>query len=313
MHKWWAILFGVIMALAGLLFVVAPFIRGWWLPLNVATFGGAIDNLFYLILGITGFFFVLTEVLLVYNIYRFHAQDGQKSDYVHGSHQLEMLWTFIPGAILLFLALWQIPAWVEVKFQSQMPLPPDKNTQVMVVQARQWEWRVRYPNTRRLAAWDNGQEDPADFYRKPRPDDVWVVNEIHAWKGDLNDTTTNKGKVLVYLETRDVLHSFFLPNLRLKQDALPGKTIPVWFKAFEANTHFDTSRQQWVDGHRWDAATNSWQKDDNYIWELACAEYCGSRHSMMRGKFYVYPTKDDFLKWLAEAEKQAHATQPETE
>src|SRR5437870_4985621 len=97
-----------------LLFVVSPFV-GWWLPKNVATFGGGIDDLFYLILIITGFFFVLTEAILVYNLFKFHYRPGQKAAYIHGNHKLELTWTFVPGVILLILSIVQIKVWAEVK------------------------------------------------------------------------------------------------------------------------------------------------------------------------------------------------------
>src|SRR5579859_2877000 len=60
-------------------------------------------------------------------------------------------------------------------------------------------------------------------------DDIDLPNELHTWKG---------AKVKIYLKTEDVIHSFFLPQLRLKQDALPGKTIPIWFEVTEANVEY---------------------------------------------------------------------------
>src|SRR5262249_59741207 len=110
-------------------------------------------------------------------------------------------------------------------------------------------------------------------------------------------------KVFVHLRTQDVIHSFFLPNLRLKQDALPGKTIPVWFAVTEHNTEYDPNLKRWVQMARSDM-----------IWELACAEFCGTRHSMMRGKLYVHKDKADYLAWLkqAEAEQNSHQAAPTT-
>lgn len=294
MQKFWGILFGVVMSLAFLTFVIAPFMPGWWLPKNVASYGGGIDALFYLILAITSFFFVLTEAILVYGMLKFIARPGEKSIYTHGHHRLETLWTIIPGVILFFLALWQVNVWAEVKFQKNMP-KPDRNVQQMEVTARQWEWRVRYPSPERIAAWDRDEKLAETFGRDVHADDVHAVNEIHVWQGS---------KVLVHLNTRDVLHSFFLPNLRIKQDALPGKTIPVWFEATESNTVRREGR--WVDG----IDPNSGQPAHDYLWELACAEFCGTRHSFMRGRLFVHGTKSDFLAWLRDAQARENATQP---
>jgi cytochrome c oxidase subunit 2 len=301
MQKFWGILFGAVMFAALLLFIVSPFISGWWLPKDVSTFGGGIDRLFYLILGTTGFFFVLTEAILVYAMWRYASGPGRRSSYVHGNHTLEMVWTVIPGVLLFLLAIVQINVWAEVKFQKNMPAP-DAKTQQLEVVARQWEWRIRYPSAARMESWKHNPKAAEDFDRTPHQDDVHIVNEIHVWKGGMEPQEQHR--VLVHLKTRDVLHSFFLPNLRLKQDALPGKTIPVWFAVTESNTNPvedpKTHEKRWVEVG-YDTATGA-VKDPDKIWELACAEFCGARHSLMRGKLYVHDNEADFLDWLKHAE-----------
>jgi len=230
MQKWWAYFFGVILAGAFGLVAVAPAL-GWWLPENVCVFGKDVDLLFYGILAVTGFFFVLTEGILVYALYRFAGQPGRKAQYSHGNHKLELVWTLIPALILLFIAFAQVRAWERIKYQSRMPIPD----QVVQVTARQFEWRLRYPtmptlksmvgaadraSTGERASVENWKEsNVAESWAKdPHIDDLHMVNEVHTWKG---------AHVRVYLKTRDVIHSFFLPNMRIKQDALPGKTIPL--------------------------------------------------------------------------------------
>jgi cytochrome c oxidase subunit II len=293
-QKFWSILFGGTMLGALLLFIAAPLV-GWWLPKNVATFGAGIDWLFYLILAITGFFFVLTEAVLAIALWRFAARPGHKAVYQHGNHRLEVIWTVVPGVILLVLAIVQIKVWAEVKFQKNMPAANGK-TQQMEVLAKQWEWRVRYPSSARMQEWEKNPDAAKDFDMNPHVDDIYLPNEIHIWNGPANDIN----RVLVHLKTEDVIHSFFLPNLRLKQDALPGKTISVWFAVTEHNTELDPKSS---------AAEPRWI--NNEVWELACAEFCGTRHAMMRGKLYVHKDKDDFLTWLkhAEAEQNRHKTE----
>ena len=302
MQKFWSLLFGAIMLGALLLFVVAPFV-GWWMPKNVATFGGGIDALFYVILVVTAIFFVLTEAILVYNMYRFAARPGQKSTYIHTHHKLEMIWTLVPGVLLFLLAVVQIRVWAEVKFQKNMP-KPDGTTQQMEVTAKQWEWRVRYPSSKTMESWEKDPKLADKYDQKPDFDDVHLANEIHVWQGS---------KVLVHLKTRDVIHSFFLPNLRLKQDALPGKTIPVWFSVTEHNTEKvvdpSTGAARWVEIGGYDRTTRQPNRPD-MIWELACAEFCGTRHSMMRGKLYVHKDKADFLDWLKHAEAEQNRREP---
>jgi cytochrome c oxidase subunit 2 len=319
-QKFWSILFGGVMGGALLLFIVSPFVHGWWLPKNVATFGGDIDNLFYLILGITGFFFVLTEAILIYAMWRFAGQPGRKASYTHGHHRLEVIWTLVPGAILLLLAIVQVNVWLHVKDKKYMWLyikdageqvasraKTDDLAQQIEVTARQWEWRIRYPSSKRMESWVKDANLAKDFAQSPHLDDLHLVNEIHTWKG----STDKEHRVLVHLRTLDVIHSFFLPNLRLKQDALPGKTIPVWFAVTDHNTTAITNRDtnkkdRWVE-IGYDPATGK-TNDLGMIWELACAEFCGTRHSMMRGKLYVHENEADFLDWLKQAEARQNQT-----
>jgi cytochrome c oxidase subunit 2 len=304
--------------------VIAPFM-GWWLPKNVSSYGHKVDNLFYLILAITGFFFVLTEALLVYFMYTYAGRPGRGEHVfghhyaerkvfwtsffksiarpvtavIHNEHRLEQAWTFIPAAILLFIAFAQIGTWEEIKYQSRM-LEPGEHPQYIEVSARQFEWRVRYPSASTMGLLTDPKA-AENFSNSPQIDDIHVVNEVHTWKDQ---------KVMVFLKTRDVIHSFYFPNLRLKQDALPGKTIPVWFRAVESNTVRQGDR--WVDGDGIDETTGK-PKDPTKVWELACAELCGWGHYKMVGKLYVHETQADFLEWLKSAQAQQNLSEPPAE
>jgi len=295
-QKFWAILFGAVLAAAAGLFVVAPFIPGWWLPKNMASYGPDVDHLFYLILGFTGFFYFLTEGIMVYAMWKYIARPGEKSSYTHGSHKLEMLWTVVPALILLFIAFAQVSTWSHIKYQSRMPVPD----QVFELTARQFQWDFRYPteeqNKKMLAGWKKGEEteESAAWQREPHFDDVKLENQVHTWKG---------ARVRFYLKSRDVIHSFFLPNMRMKQDALPGKVIPVWFDTAgsesEPNCHYDESQKQWV-------------IDEGKInqSELACAELCGWGHYKMRGVVFIHKDKADYDEWLKHAWAAQNNTKP---
>ena len=276
-QKGWSIFFGVVLLGTFLLFAIAPFV-GWWLPPNVSTFGPEVDFLFYLILGFTGFFFVLTEGLMVYAMYRFTWRPNTKAQYVEGNHRLELMWTIVPAAILLFIAIVQINAWERIKYQAKMPNPD----LVIQVTARQWDWSMRYADIPQPL---NGRV----WSEIPAIDDIYLPDEFHCWK-DAN--------VRIYLKTQDVLHSLYFPQFRLKQDALPGKTIPMWVNATDANTHYDEK-------------TGKWEIDKNKIWEITCAELCGGGHYRMRGMVYVHKDKEDYLKWLKHAQDEARSRQPE--
>jgi cytochrome c oxidase subunit 2 len=220
-------------------------------------------------------------------MYRYTYRPGQKADYVEGNHRLEIAWTLVPAAILLFIAFAQINAWERIKYISRMP-----EAQVVVqVTARQWDWSIRTPaDAERFYVSDKTSDadkqikhkEARHWAERTEMDDLVLPDELHTWK-DAN--------VKIYLRTQDVLHSFFLPNLRLKQDALPGKTIPMWFKATDHNCRYnaDTGKTELT--------------DPNKEWEIACAELCGGGHFRMRGKLYVHETKDEYLKWLTAAVK----------
>lgn len=311
MHKFWSVVFGGIIFLEIMLFVVAAFIPGWWLPKQVSTFGDTADRLFYMILWITAFFFVLTEAILVYNIWKFgDPQPGRKSPYVHGNHKLEVIWTIVPAGILVLISVLQIGSWEEIKYVTRFPRP-DPSVHQLVVVARQWEWRIRYPSPEELKRWDRDPKGPENWSKLAEYpyedygqfDDVHDVNAVHCWMME----EKGGGRVRLALKTRDVLHSFFLPHLRLKQDAVPGKVIPVWFAVNDWNTSYDEKTKKWVDGFNPKTGQSG---DHEYIWDLACAEFCGTRHSMMKGRLYVHKDRADFIKWLEYQQKEQNARLP---
>lgn len=304
MQKGWSLFFGVVLFATFIIWFAAPFF-GWWLPENISTLGAEADRLFYLILGATAFFFVLTEVILVYALWRFGARDGEKSTYVHGNHRLEMLWTAVPAAILLFIAFSQIGSWMQIKYTSQMPSPD----LTVSVTARQWEWRMRYPADAARFHYDadEGRSEKTRLGRawaeRPEADDIHVPNELHAWKN---------ANVKLWLRTVDVLHSFTLPNLRLKQDTLPGRTIPMWFRANRGNARFGLFKDGKEVPVKLDDAgvitepANLLEHEGRIIesgnrkdaWEIACQELCGTRHYAMRGRLYVHESKASYQTWL---------------
>jgi cytochrome c oxidase subunit II len=325
-NKLWSILFGVIMLLCGLSFVISPWM-GWSLPEGVSTHSDAVDFLWYVILYITGFFFFLTEAILIAFMFLYAGEGGAKPARVggwpaalkpleavlHDSHRIEMAWTLVPALILLFIAFAQIGTWAEVKYQKNMPDygKKDANGKPLVplqidLSARQFEWRIRYPHPDRMKQWLDPanidkkavRDDFASFNRVPQFDDVHDVNEMHLWKGN---------PTVVYLTTRDVIHSFNIPVMRVKQDALPGKTIPVWFVATKANTAKDEKTGEYVDRRRFDESGKA-QEDRAYRWDIPCAELCGWGHYRMIGRVYVHNTQEEFLDWLEQAEKRGHAT-----
>ena len=224
------------------------------LPEAVSTYAKDIDNLFFVILWIVLFFFFLTEGLLVYFIVKYRAREGGKAKHTHGSHALELAWTFIPGLILFALAVFQTGTWGMIKFKGRMPhegqVDPDTGQVPVVIRvfAKQFEWHFGYEGMD--GTWGT-------------PDDVVKLAELHVPVGR---------KVIVKLQTRDVLHSFWLPNARLKQDLLPGRTINQWFEITKPGTY-----------------------------PVVCAELCGNGHTTMQGRM-IAQSQADYDEWIKQQE-----------
>ncbi|MCC6418028.1 MAG: hypothetical protein IT429_07230 [Gemmataceae bacterium] len=326
MGKGWSIFFAVVLLACLGLFVAAPFI-GWWLPEQLSAHAPDIDHLYYVILWITGFFFILTEALLVVFMWQYAARPGQQehvfghhaaekkvfwtscckrlfrpvSALLHDQHRVELAWTLVPAAILLYIAFAQVGTWVEAKYKERGDklMAGDKVPVQAAVSARQFEWRMRYPSVAEWKRW-KGDSTAAKQWARSKDghfDDVHVVNELHVIKDR---------PVVVSLSTRDVIHSFNMPHMRVKQDALPGRTIPLWFTPVKkSNTVRGTDRHgnpEWQDGGGHDAKGRP--KDQSLVWEVACAELCGWGHYRMIAKVFVHADEADFEAWLAHAEKE---------
>ena len=308
-NKGWSILFGVTMAGCALGFAISP-LMGWWMPEGVSTHAGDVDFLFYVILYITAFFFFLTEGILVYFLFAYaETSDGKRpvshdaeypgfmkplTNLLHDQHRVELAWTFVPAVILLYISFAQVNTWADIKYTSRnQGKQGGVAAQQLAVSARQFEWRMRYPSVARFEKWMADKNPTAadftSFGKVPQADDVFVVNEMHIWKGNA---------VVVHLTSRDVIHSLNLPNFRVKQDALPGKLIPVFFTPTKANTKFSTEKNRWLDG----VDPETGKEDTNLIYDIPCAELCGWGHYRMIGRVYVHKDQADFLEWLKSAE-----------
>ena len=211
-----------------------------WLPEDVSTFGQEIDQLFYLIYYITAVTFILVTLLMIVFLIMYRQKEGRRATYTHGNTTLEIIWTIVPAAILIVLSFMSVSTWAKVKRHA-----PDSDFELAVT-AKQFNWEIVYPGADKKFGTD---------------DDVQFDNDLHV--------PVNK-VIRVHLSSKDVIHSFFLPNLRLKQDAVPGRTILVWFEATKPGRY-----------------------------ELPCAELCGFGHSGMRGWLYVH-TPEEYQKWATE-------------
>lgn len=263
-------------------FVYSAYRPGGWLPENISTGGHGIDTLFYIILTVTGIIFVITEILLVYAMWTGRGDDQGKANYYHGHNILEITWTLATAAILLFIAFYQMPIWAKAKYYGSRP----KKDPDCLVEASQFLWQIRYPCTK-----SDGSPSVLKTVNPDLSQSFELINELHTYPGE---------PILIHLRTRDVIHSFWLPELRVKQDALPGHLSPVWFQV---------DRDALTDAHKIKVtATNApgAKEYEVFQYEWVCAELCGWGHFRMHAKLYVHPSKQDYLAWLRE--KSANVT-----
>jgi cytochrome c oxidase subunit 2 len=226
----------------------------WWLPDEGTKIAGEVDSLFYVILWITGVTFILVFATQIVFMIRYRYREGRRAHYTHGNNRLEIAWTIAPALILIFLAFFSRSVWSEMKQQ----FPDEDKSFVVEIRPRQFQWDITYAG--------------ADG-KFGTPDDISAINQLHVPAGK---------DVLIKLSAQDVIHSFFVPEFRIKQDAVPGMMTRSWFNC---------------------------PKPGNY--EIACAELCGLGHYRMRGYLTVHD-QAGFDKWYQEqiAEKTAQLAPP---
>jgi cytochrome c oxidase subunit 2 len=205
---------------------------------------------------VTGVVFILTNVLLAYFGWRYQDQAGARAAYWHDNPRLEWTWTLVTAVIMAVFAFHALGLWAKVTQAA----PPDAF--VVEVTGQQFAWNVRYPGPDGVfGKTDYKLVDPSAL------NFIGLDREDPAAKDDLvlqNQLFLPEGRpVRVRLRSLDVIHSFFLPNFRVKLDAIPGMTVETWFVPTEAG-----------------------------VYEIACAEHCGLGHYRMRGQLTVVPPGD---------------------
>ena len=212
------------------------------LPESASSIAPSVDRLFWAILWITGVFFFIVQGALLFFVLLYREKPGKKAAYLHGNTAVEVIWTIVPAIILLVLTIASQKAWAEIRFPHRFP----KASLTIDILAEQFAWNVRYSGP-------DGQFETAD--------DVTTLNQLHLPVGET---------ALIKVRSKDVIHSFFVPEFRIKQDAVPGLPTQVWIKP--------TRQGQY---------------------EIRCAELCGLGHYRMRG-FVTTESADQFQKWLAQ-------------
>ncbi len=200
-------------------------------PEEASTLAGKVDALYFFLLAVSAFFVVLIAGLILYFAVRYRRRSpDEQGARIHGGLLLETIWTIIPLGLSLVMFIWS----ADIYFQAYEP--PKGNAINVYVLAKQWMWKFQHMD---------GQRE---------------INELHV---PVNE------RIKLIMTSQDVIHSFYVPDFRIKMDVLPGRYRTLWFQATKPGTY-----------------------------HLFCAEYCGAGHSRMVGQVVVMsPT--DYQAWIA--------------
>jgi cytochrome c oxidase subunit 2 len=250
-NRFWSILFFLVPLLAIGSFVMANLnvwpLEGLQSPNNVNRAGKAIDHLFRLVPLLAAAILLSTGSILAWTLWRFDHRRNRISSYFSSNIRLEFVWSVVPGLILIALAAYQWKAWSENKINRPMismngervPKPPHA-----LIRAKQFGWEIYYPGL-------DGHLETQD--------DIYVENLLVVPADE---------DITLQFDSRDVIHSFSVAALRLKQDIVPGMTQFVWFHATAVGQ-----------------------------FEIACTELCGWGHYKMKGLMRIVPRRE-FEDWM---------------
>jgi len=262
---------GIVFGLSMLVLIVVSlyyFIgQPYWFPALTSTHGGQIDQVFGAVLLVTGIAFIVVQGMLGYFVARYGSQGTERAAYWHDNPKAEAILLIGTAVILTVLVFMGQRVWANIYFADR-----PANALVIEVVGQQFSWNFRYAGAdgqfgkidpKFISGTDAFGLDPSDPTGK---DDIISTNEVHVINGR---------PALFRLRSNDVIHSFFLPNARVKQDAVPGMQIDIWY-------------------------TPDTQNSERNAFEVACAELCGLAHYRMRGFMTVDPNEGELDKWFKE-------------
>jgi cytochrome c oxidase subunit 2 len=187
-------------------------------PVRAAAGAGNVDALYIFLLALSGFMCLAIFTMILVFATKYRRQRGVEAEQIEGSSALEITWSIIPLGIFMVIFVWGAVIYFHER------TPPRDASEVYVV-AKQWMWKLQH------------QEGPRE------------INELHVPVGR---------NVKLIMTSQDVIHSFYVPAFRIKQDVLPGRYTTAWFRASKPGTY-----------------------------HLFCSQYCGTMHSGMIGQVVV--------------------------
>ena len=258
-------------------------LKGKILGESASVQGDHIDTMIEITLWVTGFVFVLTQILLFWFAFKYQESDKRRAYYFPHDNKLELIWTVIPAIVLTVLVGFGLYYWFQITGEAP------KNAQVVEVTGSQFKWEFRYPGKDGILGKkyfkniDETKSNPLGqiWDDKTNHDDVYATTEAHV--------VVNK-PVKFVINAKDVIHDVGLAHFRLKMDAVPGIPTTLWF-----TPKFTTAEMKKKHGN-------------NFNFELSCDQMCGAGHFGMRGVIVV-ETQAEFDRWLAGKQPQYAAAQ----
>jgi cytochrome c oxidase subunit 2 len=280
-----------------------PTTLGWGPNIAASAHGPEVDYLFNLTLFFTAIVFVLTHIALFWFTWKYKGKQGKIGLYWAHNETLEMVWMIIPSVVMTFLVVGGLQAWNNI----MLDLPenavsvtlPEEDGQYIEIEATgsQFLWFLRYP----------GRDGKIGTKYFTQINSSNKVGQTWTDEKNMDDFMTNEivlpvGKpVRVRITARDVLHNFYIRDMRVKTDAVPG--MPTYFN-FTPTVTTDSMRRRLSQEPEWQVADKNFdtkQRWELFEYELACAELCGNGHYSMRNLVKIV-TEEEYLDWLDKQE-----------
>ena len=254
-------------------------------PINASEHGLVIDHMNGWIHWLMLILFIGWGIFFIYTLYKFGLNNNnEKADYEGVKSHYS---TYVEYGVILFevflLIAFAMPVWSMVK--TNLPDIDNDTIEIRVI-AQQFAWNIHYPGADGKFGKTNidlvdEESNPVGLDRESvnGADDIVKVNQMHI--------PVNKD-IMIYLSSKDVIHSFSLPEMRVKQDAIPGITVPVFFKATLTSDDFIKK----LEGTKRNEL-------DQKGYEIACAQLCGNSHYRMKG-YMTVETMEEYESWLEE-------------
>lgn len=256
------------------------------LPFDSASVEGSrVDSMLWITLGVTGFVFVATQIVLFWFAYKYQEGD-RKVFYFPHNNKLELLWTIVPAIVLTILVVVGLRNWF--LFTGE----PPKDAMVVEITGKQFNWIYRYPG--KDGSFGKKYYKNIDDANNNLLGILWDDQLSHDDVVVTDKMVLVKGKpVKLVIGSRDVIHDVGLSHFRLKMDAVPGIPTTMWF-----TPQYTTKEMA--------QRTNN----PNFVYEISCDQMCGNSHFSMRGIIEVVD-QEEYDAWMAKQKPTYLATHPE--